>query len=1181
MERITAPRIEVYLALRIAMMLLLMLVPVASQAQTIRLDENKVPLEKVLKSITEQTGYKFVYSGSVIDAKQLVSINVKSESISSVLDLLLKGTDITYSIKDKQIALLSRKADKSMQVKNKKERSIVGKVTFQDGSPLIGAYVIVDGTNQGASTDLNGNYSILVDDGSDVNLVFSYVGMESQKVNVGNRNQIDVTLNDDKIDIEKAVVTGYQTISKERSAGSYSTVKGSAIMEKAAATGSVLESLEGSAAGLNVNLGSEGDKYLLRGVTSINSNRTPLFIVDGVSCPTTIIESLLNGNDIESVTVLKDAVAASIWGSQAANGVVVITTKKGTRNDKVSISYLGSFTYKGKPDYSYMDMMDSKTFIKNAIEVFDPEGYPWETVSSGTLYTVMPHEIPMYQYSMGKISESERDAELQRLSGLDGRKDYEKYLMSDSWLTNHSISIQGGSNVNTYYISTSYQGQQGISKDRYDEYKVNARENIDITKWMNLDLNLNASYGTVKSHLSQLLLDGIPGATGISNLPYAVLFNTDGSSISFSQYLLNESVRKNAENLTRINLDYYPVSDFNNTTSNDVSTNIRANAGLTIKILDGLKYEGRFSYYIANTDREAYTPSESFNVRLDRVYATSDDGMSYLPLSGGYFQTTNAQENSYTLRNQLDFNKFFGDNRHQVTALVGQEISQRKIGAKTSSMRGYDIQTMKSVFYDDYNISLNGVENPIIYKLSTDRNVFDANRYVQTETTYRFVSFYANAAYTYDQRYSLNASIRVDQSNLFGSDPSVQFKPIWSLGGVWNMRKEQFMKDASWVDELSLRVSYGFSGNSPDPGLGGPYNIINAVTSPYNSEFGIGYALSTPADTKLTWEKTRTWNVGISYGILGNRLRGSFDIYDKQTSDMLSYSPIDPSTGFTTVLQNIGRMSNKGFELAFSSANISGKNFTWDTDLTLAYDKNKIEEMYFDPLTPAQFVSSQYAQGYPAGALFAYKWAGLDPTDGAARVYDSKGNAVRTYQDVDDNSAIAYMGSVIAPWSASLDNILRYKNLELSFQFIGNFGNKMRNDTYVQYDYRLTTNVNNDFDKRWRQPGDEKVTNIPSFAKVGDADQRDGGDMLFSYSDANILDASYIKLRELSLSCYLPERVCKALNTKSVKVGIESRNLWTIPFNNEGIDPESFSLRLGRRSDWYHPSISANLSIEF
>jgi hypothetical protein len=382
-----------------------------------------------------------------------------------------------------------------------------------------------------------------------------------------------------------------------------------------------------------------------------------------------------------------------------------------------------------------------------------------------------------------------------------------------------------------------------------------------------------------------------------------------------------------------------------------------------------------------------------------------------------------------------------------------------------------------------------------------------------------------------------------------------------------------------------LRVSHGITGNSPYPGQGGPYDIIAVPAdgaNPLNREFGLDYVLKTPKNDKLTWEKTRTWNVGFSFAMFNNRFSGQFDIYHKKTTGLLAYNEIDPTYGHLYTLQNIGEMTNKGFEFTLGSRNILTPDFTWDTELMMSYNKNKIEKMYFEPIqVPYALVYEEYAEGYAAGALFAFQWAGLDPEDGAARIYNSDGTIIRDVNAMEDKSAVKYMGTVVPVWSGSLTNTFRYKNLELSFMFITNMGHKMRNDGYTSDMPRIIANMHNDFDKRWRKPGDEAYTNIPSYISLDKESERTGGTQMLRYSDVNVLDAGYIKLRELSLAYYLPKSACKAINAESMKVRLQATNLWTIAFNKEGVDPEAFSLRNGARYDRYKPTVSASISINF
>ncbi|WP_321316576.1 SusC/RagA family TonB-linked outer membrane protein [Labilibaculum sp.] len=1155
---------------------------VNSQMIISNLKLEEVELSDALERIEELTDYDFVFSYNDVKG-YLVSVDLESSTLEECLHEVLKGLPFEYTTKEDLVIVSYKKANPKPIQKEKKQ--INGKVTDERGVSLPGVSVVVKGTTYGISTDIDGNYSLEFSGNNGV-LVFSFVGMQTREIFVNDQSVINAVLIENQSQLGEVVVTGYQTISRERSAGSFEIVNGESLQEKAKVRGSVLDGLEGLAAGLSVNMSSEGDKYLIRGTNSINSNRSPLFVVDGVSVPLDMVEGMLNANDIKSVSLLKDATAASIWGSRAANGVVVITTKNGVRNEKLKISYNGSYSFKGMPDYSYMDQMDSKMFIRTAAEIFNPETYTSDIVNNstygGNIYfpNIYPHELPLYRYYNSEISLAERDAALEKLASRNGRKEYEKNFMSNSYLTNQSVSFSGGNNNHDFYVSLGYQGEQGSLKNKTDEFKVNIRENINVAKWMKLDLTLNTSYSKDDSHLFSETWD--QSTNYLTNLPYAAFHDTEGNPLSFSRYIMNENIQDQAEALSGQNLDYFPIDDYNKSTNEATGRNLRASVGVTIDLFKGLKYEGRFQYYSSDSNSEQYYPSETFGVRLERAYGTAMDGTVYLP-RGGHFTMQDGYTDSYTIRNQFSYDNMLGE-KHQITALLGSEISQNKIGSHTSFQRGYDKQTMQGIFYNDYVLNVDGVENPVLDQIPGQGiNSFEPNTNTQAEVLLRYTSFYSNAAYTYNDKYSLNASIRVDQSNLFGSDPSLNFKPIWSLGTAWNMAKEDFMKNINSVNNLNVRLSYGFSGNSPDPGLGGPFNIIAAQTDPAYSEFGLGYQVSTPSNDKLTWEKTRTWNFGLDFSMFKNRFSGTIDVYDKKTTDLLAYNPINPTIGYTSVLSNVGTLTNKGFEVSLRNQNIASADFSWETNLVLSYNKNKLSKMYVEPpSSPYNKIDQTYSEGNPIGALFAYRWAGLDGQNGSPAVYNSQGDIVSSVEDIDTESAVPYQGTTVAPWYGSLSNLFQYKNFELSFMFIYNLGNKMRNDVNNQFTYRLTESVHKDFDKRWRKPGDELITNVPAYYDQNNADinETDIG-YLYRYADINILDASYIKLRDLSLSYNFPQKVCHSIRAERIKFGVQVTNLLTIAFNGEGIDPEAFYLSSGARSERFGPSFSANLSIDF
>ncbi len=1171
-------------------------------AQAIKFNFNKIPLKNVLPQIEQKTDFKFVYSSALKGINEKVSLQYELTSpqdIGKMLDLLFNGKDIYYQIKESTIVLIPGSQKQKVQENTapiaKLQAVVSGTVVDESGVTMPGVFITNKTTKKNATSDINGKYSITANEG-DV-LTFSFIGMKEGSTVVGKNSVINIAMQEDAIALGNVVVTGYQSISKERSAGSYDIIKGDDIAVKSLNTNSVIDGLEGLTTGLSISHNEGADKYLIRGTTSLNSTRSPLFVVDGIPMNEDVVEDMINSNDIESVTVLKDATAASIWGSQAANGVIVITTKRGENNQKVQVAYNGSFTYYGKPDYSYYKLMDSKTFMKNAQELFDiySEEYSYEDVQTDpynamlhSLFVpaVMPHEEIMYQYKEGMISQSERDQKLNYLIGLNGREQYEQYFMSDKLFTQHNVSLRGGSNKHTYFLSMTYKGDQGTKQDWTDKISVNAYQDFKITDWLKWDMTVNFSLGNKNSKLlpwdgADMTLEEYESqmnyGTGAiySDVPYNIFRDANGW-VDQAPMVISSKVRSQAEEATEIGLGFYPVEDFNNSISKNMTSNIRVNTGLTVNLLKGLRYEGRFQYSRINNKLETFRSGDSYYVREERVmtYDPQTDKLR-LPSTGGHYSLSNSVASDWTLRNQLMYDSSFNDDKHQITALAGTEIRSYLNTAYNNSLRGYNMQTMLNEYYN-IDALIEGI-SPTLF--SGDVSV-RTDIYSQSELKKKYFSLYANAAYTYNHKYTLNASIRMDQSNLFGSDPSTQYKPIWSVGAAWRIAEEDFMQNVNAINDLTIRASYGFAGNSPLPGTGGKYDLLEAVSS--SSYETPGYNVMTPANDLLTWEKTRTVNVGFDIRMLSNRIALSFDYYDKYTKDLIGIMNLNPTTGWLSTTGNLGEMSNKGFELSLTTNNIRSRNFNWNTILTLSHNKNNIEKL--DVETPidkaSDLLGASYVEGYPMGAMFSYRYAGLDE-NGRPQAFNKDGEIV-TETDLrtltkDD---VVYSGTTIPKFYGGLTNILTYKNFELSFLFVYNFGHKMRKDGIVYAD-RLSRNLPMEYDNRWREPGDEEFTDIPRYMETGDYYLNQS---VYYSADTRVLDASYIKLRDLSLSYTLPGKVCKKIGTESIKLTAQFGNLFLIPFNDQGIDPEAYSLRGGTylsRGEKFGPSYSFGININF
>lgn len=1178
-----------------------------AQAQTkgkaVTLACNNTPLPTALSKVEQQSGYyKINYDYDRL-VKYRTSANVKGQTAPDAVNTLLSGLPFRSQVKGKFIHIYpdtkSTKTKKTATPQNTLPRGTAkGRITDVNGEPLIGASVMVQGKAIGTITDANGQFTIDGLSDSD-ELTVKYIGMEPVKLKRSNK-PVEVIMHSTNRTLDDVVVTGYQTLSKERSAGSFGTVKGEDVSQKMLTTNSILDGLEGLATGLSVNHGEGSDRYTIRGITSLNSTRSPLYVVDGVPLDESLVEDMISRNDIQNVTLLKDATAASIWGSQAANGVVVITTKKGQADRKMKITYNGSITSYGKPDYSYYNLMDSKTFIRNAQEMFDEysDRYTYDQVKAASIgashslcYSsdtpvVWPHEIPMYEYKAGNITLEERDARLNYLAGLDGQSQYEKYFMSNKFYTQHNLSFSGGNDKHTYYLSVNYKGDKGNNKDWTDKFTINAYQDFKLTKWLKWDITVNATLSTKNAKLSPYYKSGVnynnediafntSSGANYYNLPYNI-FKDGNGWVDQSQMVMSEANRSMVEEETGLDLSFYPVSDFNSSTNKTINTNVRINTGLTIDLMKGLRYEGRFQYSRIHSKTEQFRPSETYMVREERAmtYSTSTNSMR-VPTTGGHYHLNNGLTTDWTLRNQLSYNASFDDEKHQITALAGTEVRSYCSTGYNSYQRGYNMQTMQSQKYDTYELSDN------LYDILYGSGIYVRNAvYDQDESAKKYFSLYANAAYTYNQKYILNASIRMDQSNLFGSDPSNQYKPIWAVGAAWKISDEAFMSNLTWLNDLKLRASFGLAGNSPKPGTGGKYDILSATNSSRFEE--PGYNIETPANDMLTWEKTRTINLGFDARFLDNRISLSVDYYNKYTKDLIGTVNLNPTTGWLSTTGNLGELSNKGLEISLNTLNIVNKDFSWRTALTFSTNKNMVEKIDVEePITLASdLMSKSYVEGYPVGAMFSYRYAGLN-SEGYPQAYDKDGNIVTGY-DIESMSAddLVYSGTTVPKFYGALTNTFTYKNFELSFMFAYNFGAKLRKDG-IQFYGRAGANLLKDFDKRWRKAGDELTTDIPRYTTGYDYEM---ASQVYYEADTHILDASYIRLRDLTLSYNLPHSLCRSLGIESVKLTGQIGNLFLIAFNGEGIDPEAYYYSSGyysSRTQKFGPSYSFGINVNF
>jgi len=1144
-------------------------VGIFSQNTKVEIESDQtLTIDEVFEIIKRQTDYNFIYKSDMF--KDFPKVDVKKGTIKAnrLLEKSLSTGDFVFSLTNHNTIIIKEKTPN-----NKKNQALVtGKITNNIGLPIPGVTILIKGTKTGTATNFDGNYSITVPNPENV-LVFSFLGFETQEIKVGNQSTINLVLNEANEELSEVVVTGYQKISKERATGAYSKPKMTTLKDRSTSM-NILQRLDGLVPGLAINnapnnsfgTASEGN-ILIRGLSTINGNQNPLFVVDGVALADV---SSLNPQDVEDITVLKDATAASIWGARAANGVIVITTKRGGFNKNIKVDYDSFINFQGKPDLDYRPVLSSEQFIQTAKELFDPVNFSYGSQSSynianGITKSISVHNQILYDLNNGFINPSTADAMLNELANTNNLSQIEDLLYRNAYINNHTLSVQGGSEKHAFYGSIAYTDIESNSPgEKDDTYKLNLRQDFKIGKHINFRLNTDLTNRVT----------GTKRAISADNrfTPYALFQDSSGNNLTMNalQYFSNVQ-RTDLENKSGINLDYIPLTEINYGFSDSNSLSTRITAGLNVNLFKGLKYEGTYGYYHVNNKSESFDSKDSYGVRSDIVFFTEpganpgDDPTYHLPTEGGYYRTFDRFVKNWTFRNQLTYEDSFNDGLHKVMALVGYESQEQLFNNRQTFIRGYDLRTQLAPALD-YEALQSGIRGTLVTKSLGRSRVSTINEpFGESEVLFRFTSIYTNAAYTFKNKYTVSGSFRADESNLFGVDKSAQNRPVWSAGLKWNVGKENFISNVSWIDDLALRGTFGITGNSPTPGGAASFDVLTTrTTNTFAYPTGLANEITAAGNRLLTWERTENLNIGLDFGIFNNRLRGSLDYYKNKTQDLLDEILTNTFSGFARIPGNSGSLENKGFEVSLQSLNID-KDFSWRTGLTLGYNKNKITSLNSsaNTITNMQVVLRPPQTGYSAFPIFAYDFVGLN-NEGSPEIRLADGSTT-SEQGAANFEDLLYMGSYQPKWSGGFTNSFSYKDLTLTANMIYNLGHVMFIDTPNETAYSgvplegvrnsfIHGNVHADFANRWQEPGDETNTNIPGYTPLSNSLNRDI--RYYKYGDINVTSASYVKLRDISLSYSLPNAVVQKINASHISFRLMLNNVMLWKDNDKGIDPE-------------------------
>ncbi|WP_222707237.1 SusC/RagA family TonB-linked outer membrane protein [Pontibacter qinzhouensis] len=1059
--------------------------------------------------------------------------------------------------------------------------------------PMMGVVVMEKGTSNGTATDMDGNFQLRVRDNNAV-LVFTLIGYSPSEIPVAGQATINLTLQENTNVLQEVVVTGYQTIDRKMFTGSAVLLKGDDA--KRDGITDVSRMLEGRVAGVSVQnvSGTFGaaPKIRVRGATSITGDNKPLWVVDGIILedvvnvsneqlstgdPSTLIGSSvagLNPDDIESFQILKDASATALYGARAMNGVVVITTKRG-KIGKPVVSYTGNYSTYLKPSYSNFDIMNSADQMALYLEMAGKGWLNYANVSrnqNGGVYTKMA-DLITNSYdpatgSFGLLNTPEARGEfLKRYARTN--TDWFDVLFKNSFMQEHSLSISSGTEKSQLYFSTSYLQDDGWTiADQVKRFTGNARANFNVSEKLSVGL---ISQGSIRDQQA-------PGTvTRISN-PVSGEYNRDFDINPFS-YVINTSrtltpYDENG-NLEYFRRNYSPFNILHELDNNtlDISVlDLKLQGDVNYKILPNLTYNFSGAIRYAKTNRE-HKVRENANMAMayragtiygDGVDATIQDRNRFLyrnpddpeaqPVSvlpyGGFYMANDDNLASYYLRNTLDWDNTFND-VHMVRFFASQEL--RYADRQNKSFTGYGYQYDKGgVPFIDPNAIKQGVEG-------------NFNYYNMNYRYDRFLAYMANAAYSFNQKYNLNATVRYDGSNLLGISRNARWLPTWNVSGSWNIDTEPFMQRLDMVNRLTLRATYGLTasmGNATNSSL-----VLQSGSTrrPYLTEVESMIYIQNLENSELTWEKQYETNVGVDLGMFNERIQLTVDGYLRNGFDLIGRIRTSGIGGEEFKVANYADMRSYGVEVTLGGGVIDNQDLKLRTQFTLGFNQGKITNLKSNPdIWSLVIPEGGPREGYPHRGLFSIRYQGLDPEDGYPIFRNENGeNSGNVYLQSDQINYLKYEGPVDPIVTGGWFNSIRYKDFTLSALVTFSGGNKIRLTPAFRTSYTDMDAMPNYFLDRWVMPGDENRTDVPSIlALVEGSTLIDGYPYNnYNYSSARVVNGEFVRLKQLSLGYNLPAKYSNAVGMSNLSLSLVSNNLWLIYADKglNGQDPEFFN----------------------
>ncbi|MCZ4222550.1 SusC/RagA family TonB-linked outer membrane protein [Pedobacter rhodius] len=1151
--------LKLWLIMRLTIVILiasLMQVSAASFAQKITLSAKNATLTQVLDKIKAQSGIDFLVSSEILKNSKRVSIDVKNAELKIVLGEIFKDQLLDYTIEDKFVVVSRKERSLSDKIISffAANQMLTGTVTDSTGTNLAGATVTIvktglkDGVSIRMVSDEKGGFRFSLEPGQ-YRLSISYIGYVPY--------QKDITIASEAIDLkivlaslknqldEVAVVnTGYQKFALEQATGSYNVISKEQLEKP---TNDIISRLIGTTAGVQtrstasggLNIEIRGKSNLVQGANS----SPPLIVIDGFPVTSTLLgpTGLVNPNDVESITVLKDAAAAAVWGAKATNGVIVITTKTAKKNQPLKIDFSAFVSFSPKFDLGYATGLASPAeTVDYEAMVYNNYGTSAITNSKFNTGKRSPALTALNENFLGYTTAAELSATLAQLRTQDNRQQVSDNLLANPLTTQYNLNLSGGSEKMRNYLAMEFQTDQYNLKGNKDQqYRFNYKGTASVAKWLDVNIGVNAQYSNATANGYAL-----SSIAGIS--PYALLKNADGSLTDVPQYYQQMVSRLYTTSNFPYSFTFNPIEEINNRNIQTPEYNARLQGGLTFKIIPGLTFDvrGQFEYF-QRYNRD-YENDQTFlarsTVNTAATVAANNTVTLNLPVGGILQNQQSASTNKYYFRHQLNFVRSYND-KHQFNAIAGLEYSNSIFKSNNApNSYGYNDNTL-SVGTPNFAASTNWLGNSNFFSPLSSYSY----------STQVFYSLFASGAYTYLKKYTVSFSARTDASNLITDNPKYRYRPFGSLGLSYDISKENFMRSATWLDRLNIRATYGYNGNVN--AASSPYTTLNLSTSPNVFTGDLTAQVRTQGNPFVRWERTGTLNLATDFSMFKGRLTGSVDYYDKVGKDLLTTVTVPAVNGTTSTVFNDASLSNRGIELVLGTTlPILNNKIVWRGSVNLAYNRTKVINIINTASAYSSFITgNNYITGYDPNTAWAFQYAGL--VGGVASIKGPDGTTYPITSIPTTSDARTFLqntGTFNQPYNAGMVNSFKIYDFNLSFIVTGKWGGVFQGQAfnyptssqgYILPNGQLSAVLNGDPNTMLTFPANT-TSSLTPYTQTA---------RFMSY---NYLNAALLRMQEINLSYNIPVGLLAHAGFKNATIGVQGNNLFSVFANKTGQDPE-------------------------